>query len=64
MQLNDAGNALMINVGISASVYIFFLGFLDASLIHWPALLISSGLFLATPFALQTERTDTKVLKL
>ena len=56
--LNDTGNALMINVGISTSVYIFFLGFLDASLIHWPALLIFSGLFLATPFALHPDKTD------
>jgi len=59
--LNDAGNALMINVGISTSGYIFFLGFLDASLIHWPALLVLSGLFLATPFALHTEQTFTKL---
>ena len=60
MPLNDTGNALMINVGISTSVYIFFLGFLDASLIHWPALLVFSGLFLATPFALNTEQTLMK----
>ena len=52
--LNDSCNALLIKIGISTSVYIFFLGFLDASLIHWPALLVLSGLFLATPFALES----------
>ena len=62
--LNDAANALMINVAISTSAYIFFLGFLDASLIHWPALLIFSGLFLATPFALHTEQAFSKLPKL
>ena len=61
--LNDAGNVFMINVGISTSGYIFFLGFLDASLIHWPALLIFSGLFLAAPFALYPEKSDIKLLK-
>ena len=61
--LSDIGNALMINVGISTSMYIFFLGFLDASLIHWPALLIFSGVFLAIPFVLQSDQQNTKVLK-
>ena len=61
--LNDAGNALMINVGISASAYVFFLGFLDASLIHWPALLIITGLFLATPFVIHPFHTETDVPK-
>ena len=61
--LANANNALMVNVGISASAYIFFLGFLDASLIHWPALLIFSGLFLATPFTLHPEQTNNELLK-
>ena len=52
VRLSNADSALMINAGISTSLYVFFLGFLDASLIHWPALLVISGLFLATPFAL------------
>ena len=58
--LNHAGNALMVNVGISTSVYIFFLGFLDASLIHWPALLVVSGLLLAIPFVLQSKLSAIK----
>ena len=62
--LDDTGNALMINVGISTSAYIFFLGFLDASLIHWPALLVFSGLFLATPFSIHAEQTFIKLPKL
>ena len=56
VSFDDDGSALMINVGMSTSFYIFFLGFLDASLIHWPALLIFSGLFLATPLTLHSEQ--------
>ena len=62
--LSDADSALMVNIGISASVYIFSLGFLDASLIHWPALLVFSGLFLATPFALHRAQAYSQVPKL
>ena len=61
--LSDASNALTINIGISTSVYIFFLGFLDASLIHWPALLVFSGLFLASPFALHHAQAYSQVPK-
>jgi O-antigen ligase len=64
VDLNDPGNALIINIGITTSAYIFFLGFLDASLIHWPTLLVISGLFLATPFALNPAQTDIDVLKI
>tara|TARA_B100002051_G_scaffold276265_1_gene323557 strand:+ start:1306 stop:2457 length:1152 start_codon:yes stop_codon:yes gene_type:complete len=61
--LNDSGNTLIVNIGISTSAYIFFLGFLDASLIHWPALLIISGLCLATPFVLHPVHTDIEAPK-
>ena len=63
VRLSDADSALMVNVGISTSAYIFFLGFLDASLIHWPALLVFSGLFLATPFALHRAQAYPQVPK-
>ena len=64
VSFHDFQNLFVMNVGLSSSIYIFILGFLDASLIHWPALLVFSGLFLATPFVLQSDQTAPKVVKL
>ena len=52
----SSSNSFMVNVGISTSLYVFMLGFLDASLMHWPTLLIISGVFLATPFSLANNK--------